>query len=95
MRYDKRPPLPVDKAKAVPILEVARRLGLGEPVPQGREWVVLCPVHDDHHPSCRLNEAKNVWFCDVCQVGNDSIDLVMRARNISFSAAVLWLVRGV
>ena len=86
--------LPLREAKRVSILEVARRLGLGEPVCLGREWVVLCPLHDDHAPSCHLDPKKNWWYCFVCQEGGDGIRLVKRARGLDFATAVRWLAPG-
>ena len=86
--------LSVEAAKKVPILEVARRLDLGEPVRQGREWVVLCPLHDDHEPSCHLDPNRSLWYCFVCQEGGDGIQLVKRARGLDFATAVRWLAPG-
>ena len=86
-------PFPFDEAKAVPILEVARHLGLGAPVRAGREFVVSCPLHDDHHPSCHLNPEKNVWFCHVCQEGGGTIRLVERAKGVTFREAVTAMVQ--
>lgn len=33
------------------------------------EWVAICPKHDDHNPSLRINEEKRVYICDVCKWG--------------------------
>jgi DNA primase len=83
-----RQPLNVEAARAVPILDVARRLDLGEPRRAGRELHVRCPLHEDRRPSMRLNPTKGTWFCDVCSEGGDSIRLLMRARGLDFPAAV-------
>ena len=80
--------LPVEEAKRRSILEVAGWLGLGEPVPRGSEWAVLCPFHDDTNPSLYLNEHDGVWFCHGCQEGGDGIRLVERVRGCSFVDAV-------
>ena len=84
---------PIDEANKVPILQVAEMLGLGHPVQKGREWAVLCPLHDDHHPSCHLNAEKNVWFCHVCQEGGGTIRLVERAKGVTFREAVMAMVQ--
>ena len=39
------------------------------------ELVALCPFHEDHHPSLRVNLAKVVWHCDPCGKGGDVIAL--------------------
>lgn len=85
-------PLPVERARAVFILEVARRLGLGEPKRCGRgEYVVACPFHDDHDPSLTLTEGAGLFYCFPCGVGGDSIELVRRVRRVSFTSAVRWI----
>lgn len=38
------------------------------------EWLALCPFHDDHHESLRVNEGKKLWFCDVCGIGGPFYD---------------------
>jgi len=83
--------LPVDEARRVSILSIARSLGLGKPVAKGSEWVVLCPLHNDHNPSLHLNERKGWWYCYVCGEGGDGIRLVERALGKSFADAVRWL----
>ena len=83
-------PLPVDDARRVPILEIASRLGLGEPVRRGREWAVCCPLHDDNRPSLTLSDA-GLWYCFVCAEGGDGLELWQRVRGCSFAAAVLEL----
>ena len=80
--------LPVDEARAVPILEVVSRLGLGEPRKAGREYLVRCPLHDDHRPSMSLDTDRGLWFCHPCAEGGDAIKLYMRARRIEFAEAV-------
>jgi hypothetical protein len=82
-----RKPLDVEAARSVPILDVARRLGL-EPVRQGKEWVAACPLHGDTKPSLRLNPAKNLWHCFPCNEGGDGIRLFQRARGLGFPDAV-------
>ncbi len=81
-------PLPVEDARAVPILDVAGRLGLGEPVRRGREWAVLCPLHDDTRPSLTLDVDRGLWYCFPCAEGGDVIELVQRVRGCSFAEAV-------
>lgn len=87
-RRDLSPALDVDAARAVPVAEVARRLGLGEPVRRGRELAVRCPLHEDMDPSLRIAAGGHRWFCDPCGEGGDAIALLMRARGLDFVAAV-------
>ncbi len=81
-------PLPVEDARAVSILDVAGRLGLGEPVRRGREWAVLCPFHDDTRPSLTLHEERGLWYCFPCAEGGDGLELWQRVRGVSFAEAV-------
>ena len=78
----------VDQARGVPLLEVVERLGLGDPVRKGKEFVVPCPLHDDRSPSLQLNTVKQLWYCHPCGVGGDALQLLMRVRRIEFAEAV-------
>lgn len=87
-------PLPVEEARGASIVDVARRLGLGDPEPRGREYAVECPFHPDENPSLRLNPDRGVWFCFPCSLGGDGIDLVMAVRDAPFPKAVQWIAAG-
>lgn len=87
-------PLPVEEARRASIVDVARRLGLGDPEPRGREHVVRCPLHDDHDPSLRLEPDRGLWHCFPCGEGGDVIDLVVAVRDCSFPKAVKWIAVG-
>ena len=78
----------VDLARQIPLLEVIRRLGLGDPVRRGNELALCCPLHDDNDPSLRLNPTKQLWYCAPCAEGGDGIKLYMRTRRLNFSEAV-------
>ena len=86
-------PLPVESARQVPILSVLERIGIGHVRKVGREYVSLCPFHDDSHPSFRVNAERGLWYCDPCGIGGDAINLIMRVRGCSFSNAVLETIR--
>ena len=47
----------------------------------------LCPFHDDHDPSLRINVEKQVWHCDVCGFGGDVFGFVERLRECDFKQA--------
>ena len=78
----------VEKARAVSLLEVVQRLGLGTPAKKGKELAVRCPFHEDNDPSLRLNPTKQLWYCAPCALGGDGIKLYMQARCLSFTEAV-------
>jgi hypothetical protein len=54
----------------------------------GREERGLCPLHDDRHPSLRVNPDKQVWFCDPCGIGGDGIRFVELVEKASFKEAL-------
>ena len=58
---------------------------------RGVELVGLCPLHDDHTPSLRVNVDRQVWFCDACGTGGDVFTLVARAYELSFPGALAFL----
>jgi hypothetical protein len=47
-------------------LEIAKAAGLGPGKTSGAEVLFLCPCHDDHDPSLKINPSKNAWTCHVC-----------------------------
>ena len=34
---------------------------------KGKEWMALCPKHDDTKPSLAINEDKQSYFCHACR----------------------------
>jgi hypothetical protein len=82
-RRDLRPALDLDAARAVPILEVAARLGIAH-----RNGWAVCPFHQDRSPSLHLNEKKQAAFCNPCGKSWDPIALVMDYKRIPFVDAV-------
>lgn len=60
----------------------------------GKEYVGLCPFHEDKNPSFHLNPEKGLWHCFGCQAGGSIYDFVMRADKISYTDALYQLGRG-
>jgi hypothetical protein len=65
---------------------------------RGDELRVICPVHEDQHPSCDLNLARGLWICRACGASGDAVGMVL-ARGIvggstakeRYRAAFAWL----
>jgi DNA primase len=54
------------------------------------EQAVLCPVHDERNPSCRLNLGSGLMFCNSCDFKGSSVDLIMAKEGISAQAALAF-----
>ncbi len=57
----------------------------------GREFLGHCPLHDDRHPSLRVNPEKGVWFCPPCGTGGDVIRLIEKVEGLGFKEALAYL----
>jgi DNA primase catalytic core len=66
---------------------VARARGL-KLVEQGRDFVALCPFHQEASPSFHITPAKNLFHCFGCGAAGSVIDFVMRLDGIPFHEAV-------
>lgn len=59
------------------------------PVEQkGRNYMALCPFHDDKHPSLSISREKQIFKCFVCGTGGNAFSFVSRYENIPFDEAV-------
>ncbi|MEO6121614.1 MAG: CHC2 zinc finger domain-containing protein, partial [Acidimicrobiales bacterium] len=54
----------------------------------GRQWVGLCPFHDEKSPSFSINAEQGVYFCFGCQVGGDVITFVRELDHLGFAETV-------
>ena len=55
---------------------------------QGKEWVGLCPFHQDKRASFSINDAKRFYHCFGCGAHGDAIDFAERVYRLSFKDAV-------
>lgn len=60
---------------------------------KGREYVGICPFHDDSKPSMTVSPAKQFYYCFSCGAGGNSIKFLMEFQRQSFSEVVLDLAR--
>ncbi len=58
---------------------------------QGREYVGLCPFHDDHSPSMHVVPQKQIYKCFSCSAGGDAFSFVMNYHRMSFPEAMAHL----
>ena len=58
----------------------------------GRDYVGLCPFHDDHHPSLRVTPAKGLFRCPSCQATGNVIQFVAKKEGTGERQAALKLL---
>ncbi len=58
---------------------------------QGREWVGLCPFHQEKTPSFSVNEGKQSWYCFGCGRGGDLFSFVAEYEKVDFRQALEML----
>ncbi len=59
--------------------------------PKGREYVGLCPFHDDHSPSMGVVPHKQIYKCHACGAGGDVFTFVQRYLKMDFREALEYL----
>lgn len=79
--------LDIARAKQYPIDQLVAQLGY-EPHYNRN---IKCLLHDDKTPSFRIYRKGNSYYCHGCAKGGDVIDLLMKAKGLSFTEAVNWL----
>jgi len=56
-------------------------------------YTTLCPFHNDHNPSFKIDKKTGVWHCYVDGIYGDMIDFVERFHGLSFSDAMAYIIR--
>jgi DNA primase len=59
---------------------------------EGKDWIGLCPFHDDKKPSLRVTPGKGLWRCMSCEAAGNAIQFVARKEGIDDKAAALKLL---
>lgn len=59
----------------------------------GRQYVGLCPFHDDHNPSFFVYPDRQSYRCWVCEAGGDCFRWVMETEKVTFPEAIESLAR--
>jgi DNA primase len=58
---------------------------------QGRNYVGLCPWHDDTRPSLQVNAERQSFKCWVCDIGGDVFTWIMKTEGVEFREALEML----
>lgn len=59
--------------------------------PRAREYIGLCPFHDDHNPSMTVIPSKQIFHCFVCGKGGDVFTFVQEFHRMEFREALEFL----
>ncbi|MDB9444849.1 DNA primase [Anabaena sp. CS-542/02] len=60
---------------------------------RGKDFVGLCPFHDEKTPSFTVSQTKQMYYCFGCQAGGNAIKFLMDLGKQSFAEVVLDLAR--
>lgn len=60
---------------------------------RGKDFVGLCPFHDDKSPSFTVSPGKQFYYCFSCGAGGNAIKFLMELNKTSFSDVVLNLAQ--
>lgn len=71
----------------VPMEDAARYYGFAV----NRSRRILCPFHNDSHPSLQLYKNGRGWWCYVCDTGGSVIDFVSKLFSLGPKEAVAKL----
>lgn len=81
----------LEEAKAIPIEEIAGRLGIEGLRKTGGEMVGPCPICGGTD-RFGINVHSGLWLCRRCDGRGDGLALVQFALGCDFSSALAWLV---
>ncbi|MDB6374065.1 CHC2 zinc finger domain-containing protein [Photorhabdus bodei] len=56
-------------------------------IKRGKDYVLLCPFHEEKTPSMVLSPAKNLYHCFGCHAGGSVLDWVMKTERLSLRHA--------
>jgi len=85
-------PEEIEKVKyASDIFEVVSRFVVLKK--RGRNYLGLCPFHQEKSPSFTVSPDKQIWHCFGCGQGGNVFNFLMRIDNLSFVEAVKQLAQ--
>lgn len=78
--------------------EIRARLPIDQLVAQycqlkkkGRNFVCVCPFHNDSHPSFLVSPDKGIGYCFACQSGGDIFSFFQKIEGVDFPTALKML----
>ncbi|MCY2954270.1 MAG: DNA primase [Planctomycetota bacterium] len=61
---------------------------------RGRNYVGLCPFHQEKTPSFHVNPGRQSFYCFGCKAGGTAFDFVMRRDRVEFKEALEILAKN-
>lgn len=58
---------------------------------KGRNYVCLCPFHDDRNPSMNIDTKKQIFKCFVCGTGGNVAQFLVKYKHWSFWETIKYL----
>ncbi len=58
---------------------------------RGKNYVGLCPFHQEKTPSFSVSPDKQIFYCFGCGAGGDAISFVRQYEKVSYPEAIRWL----
>lgn len=55
---------------------------------RGKNFLAVCPFHDDHSPSLVVSRERQMFNCFTCRTGGNVFTFIMKYENVSFVEAV-------
>ena len=81
-----------DRQRVLDATDIVRLIGDHMALkPKGREFVSLCPFHDDHKPSMCIIPHKQIFHCFSCGAGGNAIGFVRDYHKMSYGEALKYL----
>jgi DNA primase len=81
-----------DKRRVLEATDIVRLIGEQLALKaKGREYLGLCPFHNDHKPSMCVVPHKQIFHCFSCGAGGDALRFVMDYHKMSFREALQHL----
>jgi len=84
------------KSRVLGAIDIVELIGRSVALKKGgREYVGLCPFHQEKTPSFHVNQVKQVFFCHGCEKSGNAIDFVMLRDRLEFKDALRMLAESV
>lgn len=62
-------------------------------VKRGRNYMGLCPFHNEKTPSFSVNSVRNFCYCFSCKKGGSPVNFIMEKEGLSYHDALLHLAQ--